>query len=184
MAKAKLPRINIRENEIEEVSDDVDTYSHIIDSVVNEIVVRETKELDTIVFEIKEKLSSRQEFSVDDLNYYIASLPSHMYFVGDKMETVGIKSDSSAAIRRERYDEFYVLARGKTINDKQSETNKLVMNELIIEAAFKRAYKKMQSRIDLADNLLTSLKKILQWRISELEVSGHSSSIGIQPRRN
>ena len=183
MAKARLPRINIRHDEVEQASDDVQTYSDIIEAVVEEIVTAETKELDDVIHEIKDLLSNRQDIEVADLNHYIAALPTLMYFVGDRMESVGIKSDSSAAIRRERYDNFYVLARGKTINDKQSETNKLVMNESIIEAAYKRSYKKIQIRIELADSLLTSLKKVLQWRISELEVTGYKIPINGSSRK-
>ena len=41
----------------------------------------------------------------------------------------------------------------------------------------------IQIRIELADSLLTSLKKVLQWRISELEVTGYKIPINGSSRK-
>lgn len=83
--------------------------------------------------------------------------------------------DSSSAIRREKYDELYALAVGKTIPDKEAETRKLVMNETVVEAAYKRAYRKVQSKLEQADKVLTSLKRIQQWQLAELETTSRNS---------
>ena len=41
----------------------------------------------------------------------------------------------------------------------------------MMEDVFNRVYKKIETRIDMATMLHGSLKKILNWRISELEVT-------------
>ena len=122
---------------------------------------------------------------VEDLTYYIAYLPTLIYYVGDRAESVGIKSDSSTVVRKQKFDDFYLLAKGKTVNDKTSETNKLIINESVVESAYKRAYKKIQSRLDIADMVLTSLKKVLQWKITELETSARNSGgVDISAKNN
>lgn len=184
MNKPKLPKINIREEEILEARDPVEKYGDIVDKVVTELVNEATSELDECIREIKELLKLPQEASVSQLNYYIGYLPTLIYFAGDKAESLGIKSDSSSAIRKEKYDDLYMLATGKTIPDKQSETSKLVTNETVVEGAYKRAYRKCQGKIESADRVLNSLKKILQWRISELETTGQNSIGRISHGRN
>lgn len=184
MVKPKLPRIDIREQEIAKAREPVEMYGDIVDNVVTELVKDATLELDECIRDIMLHLKSPQEMNVPLLNYYIGYLPTIIYFSGDKAETLGIKSDSSSAIRKEKYDDMYALATGRTIPDKQSETSKLVLNETVVESAYKRAYKKCQTKIEAADKVLNSLKKILQWRISELETTGNTSIGGKFNGRN
>lgn len=184
MNKPKLPRIDIREDEISQTRDTVEKYGDIVDRVVSELSKEVTEELDVCILEIRDMLKSPQDVGIDALNFYIGYLPTLIYFAGDRAESLGIKSDSSSAIRKEKYDDLYTLATGKTIPDKQSETSKLVMNETVVESAYKRAYKKSQIKIESADRVLNSLKKMLQWRISELETTGMNSTGRILHARN
>ena len=128
-----------------------------------------------MIKEIQAILKDVQSITLEDLNYYIAYLPTVMYFTSDRAEIVGIKMDASSAIRKEKYDDLYVLAAGKTIPDKESETRKLVMNEAVIETAYKRAYKKVQSKLEQADKVLASLKRVHQFRLNDIELTNYNS---------
>ena len=183
--RAKLPKINLRQEEVEDVKETVDSYGDIVESVVNEIIDKEVSVLDDTIYDIQELLVNKDMIDVEDLTYYIAYLPTLIYYVGDRAESVGIKSDSSTVVRKQKFDDFYLLAKGKTVNDKTSETNKLIINESVVESAYKRAYKKIQSRLDIADMVLTSLKKVLQWKITELETSAiNSGGVDISAKNN
>nr|DAZ52257.1 MAG TPA: hypothetical protein [Caudoviricetes sp.] len=183
--RAKLPKINLRQEEVEDVKETVDSYGDIVESVVNEIIDKEVSVLDDTIYDIQELLVNKDMIDVEDLTYYIAYLPTLIYYVGDRAESVGIKSDSSTVVRKQKFDDFYLLAKGKTVNDKTSETNKLIINESVVESAYKRAYKKIQSRLDIADMVLTSLKKVLQWKITELETSARNSGgVDISAKNN
>lgn len=185
MARARLPkanadrlRTNLNSSQLEESHDNTKEYGGIIEKVVDEIIKESILDLDDLIYDIQDLLLNRDNISVDDLNYYIALLPTVIYFATDRAETVGIHADSSSVIRKQKFDDMYLLSSGKTVNDKTSETNKLVINETVIESAYKRAYKKIQSRIQVADMVLNSLKKVLQWNISELEATGNSHQGG------
>lgn len=183
--RANLPKINLRQEEVEDVKETVDSYGDIVESVVNEIIDKEVSVLDDTIYDIQELLVNKDMIDVEDLTYYIAYLPTLIYYVGDRAESVGIKSDSSTVVRKQKFDDFYLLAKGKTVNDKTSETNKLIINESVVESAYKRAYKKIQSRLDIADMVLTSLKKVLQWKITELETSARNSGgVDISAKNN
>lgn len=172
--RKKLSTVNIRQTEVDDAHDVVYEYGNIVEKVVDDIVLSEVADLDNTILDIQDLLADRANIHPDDLTYYISYLPTLIYFVTDRAESVGIKSDSSSVIRKQKFDDFYLLAEGKTINDKTSETNRLVINEAIVESAYKRAYKKIQSRLEVADMMLTSLKKVLQWHMTELETSAKS----------
>lgn len=182
MAKPRLPKIDIREEEIREAQQVADSYGNIIDRVVEEIVERACGELDKAVADIQHVVSQKP-VDISELNYYIGYLPTLMYFGADRAETVGIQMDSSSAVRKEKYDNLYILAAGKTIPDKQAETRKMVMNEEVVENAYKRAYKKVQSKLEQADKLLASLKRIQQWQLAELDTQSRNNQ-GVLHARN
>lgn len=181
--KPKLPKIDIREDEIRQAKSTADSYGDIVNRVVDEVVESACSVLDEAIKEIQELLSLDTP-PIADLNYFIGYLPTVMYFVADRAEFVGIQMDSSSAIRREKYDELYALAAGKTIPDKEAETRKLVMNETVVEAAYKRAYRKVQSKLEQADKVLASLKRIQQWQLAELETTRNSGGITLNARNS
>lgn len=181
--KPKLPKIDIREDEIRQAKSTADSYGDIVNRVVDEVVESACSVLDEAITEIQELLSLDTP-PIADLNYFIGYLPTAMYFVSDRAEFVGIQMDSSSAIRREKYDEMYTLAAGKTIPDKEAETRKLVMNETVVEAAYKRAYRKVQSKLEQADKVLASLKRIQQWQLAELETTRNSGGITLNARNS
>lgn len=182
MARPKLPQIDIREDEIREAQEIADSYGAIVNKVVDEIVQAACGSLDKAMIEIQDVVSQNPVI-IEDLNYYIGYLPTLLYFAADRAEMVGIQMDSSSAIRKEKYDNLYILAAGKTIPDKQAETRKLVMNEEVIENAYKRAYKKVQSKLEQADKVLASLKRIQTWQLTELETQSNNSKGVLNARR-
>lgn len=187
MGRAKLPKIDVRLDELAQASKNAEDYGEIVNVVVDEVVKKATKQLDELISEIQGILKDVQSISLEDLNYYITYLPTVMYFTTDRAEVVGIKMDSSSAIRKEKYDELYVLAIGKTIPDKESETRKLVMNETVIETAYKRAYKKVQSKLEHADKVLASLKRVHQFRLNDIELTNYNAkgvTLNARSKRN
>ena len=49
------------------------------------------------------------------------------------------------------------------------------MNETVIETAYKRAYKKVQSKLEHADKLLASLKRVHQFRLNDIELTNYNA---------
>lgn len=178
MPRLRLNFDNIENDNIRKCKQKTEDTAETITNVVDSIVDKYCHELDEAVDDVYRILHSSREITIDDLNYYIALIPTQMYYVGNSLENIGIQGDSAAAIRRERFDKAYLEVEGRTINDKQSAANQLVINETLIEQAFLRAYKKTKSRLEYADSILNSLKKILQWRMSEMEVTGHTKGEG------
>ena len=58
-----------------------------------------------------------------------------------------------------------------TVADKDSLAELASQEEYIVSAAYNRAYKIMKSKVDNAQELLSSCKKVLTRRISEFETT-------------
>ena len=54
----------------------------------------------------------------------------------------------------------------------------------MIEVAHQRAYKKIKCKLEYADSILNSLKKVLNYRITAMELSSKSEYNGGMPIKN
>lgn len=146
--------------------------------IVDQLVKKYTKDLDNAIDEIQDLLKSKEDLDVGKINYYVMYLPILMYYAGNAIENLGIEGDTAKAYRQEAFNDAYLLVEEKTVQGKTSAAQQMVMNEQVIENAFGRAYKKAKSRLEMANTLHSALKKVLQWKISELEVTGNNLGSG------
>lgn len=171
------------ESKVRTLKREVEVSSETLLKVVDQLTKKYCKDLDAAIDEISDLLKNRDELHVDDINYYIAYLPILMYYAGNAVEDLGIEGDTAKVVRQEAFNNAYLEVEEKTVQAKTSAAQQLVISEQLIENAFARAYKKAKSRIEVANTLHSSLKKVLQWKISELEVTGYNRDNGTGFRR-
>ena len=147
-----------------------DNTNDIIDTV-DTIVDKYTNHLDACIDDVKELLKNKDDLTIEQLNYYISYIPVLLYDVTTRIQDLGIKSDAAKMQRREVFNTTYQELEHGTVQHKTSVSQQACQNEQMIEDIFLRVYKKCESKIEIATMLHGSLKKILQWRISELEVT-------------
>ena len=87
------------------------------------------------------------------------------------------------AIRQEVYSKAREQAPGKTVADKTAQAELIAQAETMTLAIYSRAYKKVKLRMDAGYEMLNSLKKVMNKRITEMELSNsryinHSESEG------
>ena len=159
------------EYEARQVKHSVESNSKIVKDIADQLVKKYCRDLDNAIDEIKELLKDKDNIEVSKLNYYISYLPILMYYSGNGLEDLGINSDLAKTTRQDAFNEAYLKAGEGTIPEKTSIAQRAVISESVVEKAFDRAYKKVKSRLEYASTLHGSLKKVLQWKISELEVT-------------
>ena len=69
------------------------------------------------------------------------------------------------------FNEIYYKQEHGTVAQKTAVAQMGSNSEQMIEDVFNRVYKKCEDKVEMATMLHGSLKKILQWRVSELEVT-------------
>lgn len=184
MSSAKpQPILSAEETGLRTARKGVETSSVVLVRIVDQIVYKYFKELDAVVDEVYDKLRDKSyEFTLPELDYYIALLPNLMYYAGNCLETLGVEGDTAEAIRQDMFNAEYIKAEGRTIQEKTSFVEQLIVNEQLMALAYKRAYKKARIKLDYADSLLASLKKVHAHRM--LEYDKYSNSNGVNFKNN
>ena len=164
--------INLDEiNNIAEVQNKVEKHSKILESIVNEIVAPYCKYVDDYVAWIREILADGTNPPTDEeLEDMCLNLSTRIYFMSEACEQLGIRDDMSKAIKNEVFNTKRGEING-TIADKDAYADLASQQEQITNICYNRAYKIIKSKVDNAQELLQSCKKVLSRRMISMELS-------------
>ena len=157
---------------VNEIKDHVEDYSKTIDEIVNDIIQPYCKDLDNYVQFIKDCLKDGENPPTsDELDDFCLNLSTYIYFAGGMCEQLGIRDDISKAVYKEMYHTARASQEKGTIADKDSLAELASQEEYIVSASYTRAYRTMKSKIDGAQEVLQSCKKVLSRRMQEIELT-------------
>ena len=154
-----------------------DNSKYFVD-ITNKVVYSYTNDLDMLIQSIKMTNDSDLEIDITTLDRYILSLSNLLYFVGNKLELVGVRADVAKAARQEVYNRAYLSNQLKDEDKKNKTTiaeNIAVAEEEskyqgVIQNIYERVYKVIKFKVDAGYELLSSLKKILSRRMQEVDI--------------
>lgn len=157
---------------VHEIQEHVEDYSATIDDIVNDIIKPYCKDLDNYVQFIKDCLKDGENPPTsDELDDFCLNLSTYIYFAGGMCEQLGIRDDISKAVYKEMYHTARASQEKGTIADKDSLAELASQEEYIVSASYTRAYRTMKSKIDGAQEVLQSCKKVLSRRMQEIELT-------------
>lgn len=158
-----------RDKTTQSIIDRVDDTALVVKEISDKLVKEYCEDLDYLMAQIKELLN--QGMLVDNvLESCILDLANTLYFTGSAQEDLGIKEDTCKAIRAEIYNKTYEDSQG-TVAQKNALSELATQQETIVLNIYSRAYKKVKLRMDAGYEMLNSLKKVMNKRISEMELS-------------
>ena len=133
---------------------------------VNEL----TKELDCLIDQMHKKVL-REEYQISDkeLEKLIIRLPILIYELNNVLMKAGIREDLSKIIKQTNYNQAFSIQEA-TIADKKSGAELAVKEEQLLETTWKRSVKIISQKMDIANDLLSSCKKIFSKRIEEVNL--------------
>ena len=135
------------------------------------ISTKYTECLDDCIYEVKELLQDTSTISNEDLEKYIALIPVLMYELIDKMQVLAVRVDTAKTQKKTEFNKAYIESYESTVAAKTSSAQLQVENEQFIEDLYLRVYKHCEKKLDTAEMLHSSLKKLMNWRLSELDVT-------------
>ena len=158
--------------EIDGIKYRVEENSRQMDEIVNSIIKPYITDLDDYVLFIKECLADGQNPPTDvELDDFVMNLSTYIYFASGMCEQLGIRDDIAEAV----YKEMYHSARSKldegTVADKNSLAELEAQRENIISICYTRAYKTVKAKVESAQELLSSCKKVLSRRLAMMELT-------------
>lgn len=154
------------------IQENIESNAGALDSIVNEIIAPYCRDLDKYVRFIKDCLKDGENPPTnEELDDFCMNLSTYIYFAGGTCEYLGIRDDIAKAVYKEMYHTARANQSSGTVADKDSLAELASQEEFIVSAAYNRAYKIMKSKVDNAQELLSSCKKVLTRRISEFETT-------------
>ena len=156
---------------VELVRNRVEKNSAVLMDIVNEITEPYSKDLDNYVKFISRVLADGTNPPTDEeLEDMCLNLSTKIYFLSGACEQLGLKDDMSKAIKNEIYNMKRDEING-TIADKDAYAELESQQEQITNVCYSRAYKTIKAKLENAQELLQSVKKVMSRRITELELS-------------
>ncbi len=157
---------------VEAVKLQVENDSKLIDEIVNNIIKPYCESLDEYIEWISEILQDGENPPTDqELDDMCINLATRIYFAGGLCEQLGIRDDISKAVYKEMYHTSRASIDKGTVADKDSLAELASQEEFVVSRAYTRAYKTMKAKVENAQELLQSIKKVIGRRMQETELT-------------
>lgn len=142
-----------------------------LNQIIQRIIEPYCQPLDDYVDQIMDILQDGKNPPTNaELESFCMNLSTNIYWAGSMVERLGIKDDISRAIYKEVYNTHRDSNKG-TVADKNSLAELASQQEYLTNVCYNRAYKIMKSKVDNAQELLSSCKKCLSHRMQEMELT-------------
>lgn len=167
----------VNSKKLDECNGLLDHAESIIGTTIVDRVNELTTELDELV-EIMHKKVNKEGYEISDkeLEKLLIRIPILVYELNNVLMKVGIKEDLSKIIRQTNYNEAFMVQEG-TIADKKSGAELAIKEELLLETTWKRSVKIISQKMDIAQELLSAVKKIYSRRMEEISIIKRAPNI-------
>lgn len=117
--------------------------------------------------------------SIDTLEKYFLELTNTLYFMGEKLELLGIRDTVSKSHYKEAYNKAYLANQIKdsdkknktTIAENQAVAETAAMYESTVNDLYKKAYQLVDYKIDAGQEMIKTLSKIITKRLNEMQLN-------------
>lgn len=163
---------NLDMDKLHKIQFRVENNSKILDDVVSDIIRPYCRDLDNYVAFVKDCLKDGDKpASNQELEDFCMNLSTYIYYASGVVETLGIRDDISKALWKEIYHSTRNETTGGTVADKDSKAELASQQEQLTNICYNRAYRIMKAKVDSAQELLQSAKKVLSHRMQEMELT-------------
>lgn len=163
---------NLNASAIDKIKLHIEDNSVKMDNIVEEIISPYCKDLDDYVRFIGDCLKDgNNPPTTYELEDFCMNLSTYIYFAGGLCERLGIRDDISKAVWKETYHTKRSEQDRGTVADKDSVAELESQQEQLTNICYSRAYKTMKAKVENAQDLLGSCKKVLSHRMQEMELT-------------
>lgn len=144
--------------------------------IAQQTVGVQTKELDKLMKDIYDDIINQEDPPTINIEKYFLSLSNCLYFLGDRLEKVGLYDDLSRTQAKEKYNNAYIdqvnqVGNKKvTVAEAQTSAENQSLYENMVNIIYARSYKIFKYKIDAAQTMLSSLSKMLSKRMQDQQM--------------
>ena len=161
-----------QEEKIKKIREKVEVDSGKLEEIVFSIIKPYIEDLDNYVDFIKSVLKDGENPpTAQELDDFCMNLSVYIYYASGMQEQLGIKDDISKALYKEMYHSYRDSIEKGTVADKDSLAELASQTEYLTSICYKRAYSIVKAKVAAAQEILSSVKKIITRRTSEMELT-------------
>lgn len=170
MSKSNL--FQVTDEAVTKVQNTIEGHSDTIMRIVDGIIKPYCKDLDKYVDFIRDCLRDGETPpTTDELDDFCLNLSTLIYYASGMCEQLGIRDDISKTVYKEVYNSRRAELTEGTVADKDSLAELRSQAEQLTNICYNRAYRIMKTKVESAQELMSSCKKVLSRRMSEYELT-------------
>lgn len=163
---------------------DTDKNVEYFNEVAAETAGKYTKHLDKLMQDLYKIVVKPSDVATEDLERYYLELTNLIYFMGDKLEQLSIYDDMSKSAQKEVFNKAYLSNQLKDADKKNKTTvaeNTAVAEqesqyEAVVNSIYNHAYKIVKFKIESAQDMVGTLRKVISRRMSEQQLTMFTSN--------
>jgi len=165
----------LTEEELQKLSNTkhkVEEDSAQLQAIVDDIVKPYVEDLDKYIAFVRDVLKDGENPpTAQELDDFCMNISVFIYYASGMQEQLGIKDDISKAIYREMYNTVRDNQTSGTVADKDTIAELSSQTEYLTSVLYKRAYSIVKAKVAAAQEILSSVKKVISRRIQEAEIT-------------
>lgn len=164
----------VDKNKVDKLIEESTINLSLFEDLVNSILEYNCLELDNLMEDIKNDVVLVEEPALITVEKYFLELTNMIFFLGDKLEKVGLKASVAKQLYQTKYNEAYLKYQVEKIDGKAPTVNVItakaeneVLEESLTSEAYQKAYSIFKTKLSNANTMISSLSKVLSRRMSE-----------------
>lgn len=152
--------------------DAVEINSSVLQKQIDEIIEVYSSELDDYMQFVRGILRNDEQPPTDaELDDFVLNLSTLIYFTSVGAEQMGIRDDLSRAAYKEAYNVARSMIQKGTVADKNVQAEIDATADKVVNIVYSKAYKILKAKVESAQEVLSSAKKVISRRMGETALS-------------
>ena len=161
-----------QEAKVQKVREKVELDAQQLQHIIDEIITPYTEDLDKYVDFVKSILKDGEHpATAQELDDFCMNISVYIYYASGMQEQLGIKDDIAKALYKEMYHSARDSIEKGTVADKDSLAELASQQEYLTSVVYKRAYSIVKAKVNAAQEILSSVKKIMSRRMEEASIT-------------
>lgn len=174
---------DIDTNKVEQLMQETNNNVVYFENITGNVVKAYSTDLDNLMQAIYENIILVDQPALNTLEKYFLELSNCLYYMGDKLEKLGVYDVMSKNAYKEVYNNSYLnqtdigdSKKKPTVAELTAQAENDAQYENIVSDVYAKAYKIVKNKVDAATTMLNSISKIISKRMVEMQLNSVTPS--------
>lgn len=178
-----MDNLTYTKQEVETTMQIIEENANYFESIVDTTVRSYAKPLDEIMSRINTDIIEVEQVPLNTLEKYFFELSNCLYFMGEKLEKLGVYDSLSSSHYREVYNTKYLgltdigdTKKKPTVAELTASAENETLYENIVSDIYSKSYRMLRSKVEAATTMLNCISKIISKRMTEMQLNSTAPS--------